>query len=103
MLSASFAACSIIPVYAAYTWLIWPVLVRAALRQLLGRKGWARPPGSRSRESIHRAEVVERRLRGPVRISPMRVAAEDRQKLSRALAHDAISRQRPAYLTSGPV
>jgi cellulose synthase/poly-beta-1,6-N-acetylglucosamine synthase-like glycosyltransferase len=32
----------IVPVYAAYTWLIWPVLFRAATRQLLGRRGWAK-------------------------------------------------------------
>ncbi len=32
----------IIPVYAAYTWLIWPVIARAGVRQLLGRKGWAK-------------------------------------------------------------
>ena len=41
------------PVYAAYTWLLWPVLARAAARQLTHRSDWAktareplaRPPG----------------------------------------------------------
>ena len=44
------------PVYAAYTWLLWPVLARAAVRQLTHRSDWAktareplasgaRPPG----------------------------------------------------------
>jgi 1,2-diacylglycerol 3-beta-glucosyltransferase len=28
--------------YALYTWLIWPVLVRATLRQLTDRRGWAK-------------------------------------------------------------
>jgi cellulose synthase/poly-beta-1,6-N-acetylglucosamine synthase-like glycosyltransferase len=32
----------IVPVYAAYSWLIWPVMVRAAIRQLTGRRGWAK-------------------------------------------------------------
>ena len=29
-------------VYAFYTWLLWPVLVRAAARQLTDRRGWAK-------------------------------------------------------------
>jgi 1,2-diacylglycerol 3-beta-glucosyltransferase len=32
----------ITPVYAAYTWLIWPVLARATARQLTRRSGWAK-------------------------------------------------------------
>jgi hypothetical protein len=32
----------IVPVYAVYSWLIWPVLTRAALRQLLRRRSWAK-------------------------------------------------------------
>jgi cellulose synthase/poly-beta-1,6-N-acetylglucosamine synthase-like glycosyltransferase len=32
----------IVPVYAAYTWLIWPVMFRAATRQLIGRRDWAK-------------------------------------------------------------
>jgi hypothetical protein len=32
----------IVPVYAAYAWLIWPVMARAAIRQLIGRRGWAK-------------------------------------------------------------
>ena len=32
----------IIPVYAAYSWLIFPVLVRAVARQALGRRDWAK-------------------------------------------------------------
>jgi cellulose synthase/poly-beta-1,6-N-acetylglucosamine synthase-like glycosyltransferase len=32
----------IVPVYAAYTWLIWPVLIRAATRQLMRRRDWAK-------------------------------------------------------------
>lgn len=28
--------------YTLYTWLIWPVLLRAAARQLAGRQGWAK-------------------------------------------------------------
>ena len=30
------------PVYAAYSWLIWPVLARAAARQLVRRSDWAK-------------------------------------------------------------
>ena len=30
------------PIYAAYTWLLWPVLVRAAARQLTHRLDWAK-------------------------------------------------------------
>jgi len=41
----------IVPVVAAYSWMIWPVLARAAFRQLRGRTGWAKtarePVGSR--------------------------------------------------------
>jgi 1,2-diacylglycerol 3-beta-glucosyltransferase len=33
---------AIMPVYAAYTWLIWPVLGRAALRLAFGRDEWAK-------------------------------------------------------------
>lgn len=29
-------------VYTLYTWLIWPVLLRATVRQLAGRQGWAK-------------------------------------------------------------
>jgi 1,2-diacylglycerol 3-beta-glucosyltransferase len=32
----------IVPVYAAYSWLIWPVLFRAGARQLTGRRDWAK-------------------------------------------------------------
>ncbi len=32
----------IVPIYAAYAWLIWPVLARAATRQLFGRREWAK-------------------------------------------------------------
>lgn len=32
----------IVPVFAAYSWLIWPVLFRAGARQLLGRSDWAK-------------------------------------------------------------
>ena len=32
----------IVPIYAAYTWLIWPVLARAAVRQVFGRREWAK-------------------------------------------------------------
>jgi cellulose synthase/poly-beta-1,6-N-acetylglucosamine synthase-like glycosyltransferase len=32
----------IVPIYAAYTWLIWPALARAAGRQLVGRREWAK-------------------------------------------------------------
>ncbi len=29
-------------VYAIYTWMIWPVLMRSTLRQLGSRDGWAK-------------------------------------------------------------
>ena len=32
----------IVPVYAAYSWIIWPVIARATVRQLLGRREWAK-------------------------------------------------------------
>ena len=32
----------VVPVYAAYSWLIWPVLARAAARQLTRRGDWAK-------------------------------------------------------------
>ena len=32
----------IVPVSAAYSWLLWPVLVRATARQLTGRNSWAK-------------------------------------------------------------
>lgn len=32
----------IAPVYAAYSWLIWPAIARAAVRQASGRRGWAK-------------------------------------------------------------
>jgi cellulose synthase/poly-beta-1,6-N-acetylglucosamine synthase-like glycosyltransferase len=32
----------IVPVYAAYSWLTWPAIGRAALRQAIGRRGWAK-------------------------------------------------------------
>ena len=32
----------VVPVYAAYTWLIWPVLALAGVRQLMGRSDWAK-------------------------------------------------------------
>jgi cellulose synthase/poly-beta-1,6-N-acetylglucosamine synthase-like glycosyltransferase len=32
----------IVPVYAAYSWIVWPVLARAAARQLARRRGWAK-------------------------------------------------------------
>ena len=38
----------IVPVYAAYSWIIWPVLTRATARQLTRRTGWAKT----SREPI---------------------------------------------------
>ena len=39
------------PVYAAYTWLLWPVLARAAARQLTNRSDWAKT----AREPLGRA------------------------------------------------
>ena len=42
----------IIPVYAAYSWLIWPVLARAATRQLTRRTDWAKT----AREPIRAAK-----------------------------------------------
>lgn len=36
------ASLLVVPVYAAYTWLIWPVLARAAGRQLMRRSEWAK-------------------------------------------------------------
>ena len=38
----------IVPIYAAYTWMIWPVLARAAARQLTRRTDWAKT----TRESL---------------------------------------------------
>jgi 1,2-diacylglycerol 3-beta-glucosyltransferase len=32
----------VVPIYAAYSWLIWPVLTRAAVRQLVRRRDWAK-------------------------------------------------------------
>ena len=32
----------VVPVYAAYSWLIWPVLFLGALRMALGRSSWAK-------------------------------------------------------------
>lgn len=32
----------IVPVYAAYSWIVWPVLARAAARQLTSRTDWAK-------------------------------------------------------------
>jgi cellulose synthase/poly-beta-1,6-N-acetylglucosamine synthase-like glycosyltransferase len=32
----------IVPIYAAYSWLIWPALARAAVRQAVGRRAWAK-------------------------------------------------------------
>ncbi len=32
----------VVPAYAAYSWLIWPVIASAAVRQALGRRGWAK-------------------------------------------------------------
>ncbi len=32
----------VVPIYAAYSWLIWPVLTRAAARQLARRRDWAK-------------------------------------------------------------
>ena len=32
----------IVPVYAAYSWLLWPALFRAAYRQAIGKRGWAK-------------------------------------------------------------
>ena len=32
----------LMPFYAAYSWLIWPVLARAAARQLVRRSDWAK-------------------------------------------------------------
>jgi cellulose synthase/poly-beta-1,6-N-acetylglucosamine synthase-like glycosyltransferase len=32
----------VVPVYAAYSWMIWPVLTRAAFRQLTRRRDWAK-------------------------------------------------------------
>ena len=39
-------------IYAFYTWLLWPVLVRAATRQLTDRRGWAKT----EREKVSDAE-----------------------------------------------
>jgi 1,2-diacylglycerol 3-beta-glucosyltransferase len=32
----------IVPVYAAYSWLLWPVLARAVARQVTGRRAWTK-------------------------------------------------------------
>jgi 1,2-diacylglycerol 3-beta-glucosyltransferase len=32
----------IVPVYAAYSWLVWPVIAAAVVRQTFGRRGWAK-------------------------------------------------------------
>jgi cellulose synthase/poly-beta-1,6-N-acetylglucosamine synthase-like glycosyltransferase len=32
----------IVPVYAAYSWLLWPVLARAVIRQVTGRRAWTK-------------------------------------------------------------
>jgi hypothetical protein len=32
----------VVPVYAAYTWLIWPALAQAAARQATRRVAWAK-------------------------------------------------------------
>jgi hypothetical protein len=32
----------IVPIYAAYSWLIWPALTRAAARQFTRRVDWAK-------------------------------------------------------------
>jgi cellulose synthase/poly-beta-1,6-N-acetylglucosamine synthase-like glycosyltransferase len=32
----------VVPVYAAYSWLVWPVLARAAVRQLTHRRNWTK-------------------------------------------------------------
>ncbi len=45
-------ALAVVPVYAAYSWLIWPVLTRAALRQLVRRRDWAKT----TREPIGKVE-----------------------------------------------
>jgi cellulose synthase/poly-beta-1,6-N-acetylglucosamine synthase-like glycosyltransferase len=35
-------ATATVPAYAVYSWMIWPVLLRAALRQFIGRGSWAK-------------------------------------------------------------
>ena len=50
--SGSFARSLVVPVYAAYSWLIWPVLTRAAARQLVRRRDWAKT----AREPIGKVE-----------------------------------------------
>ena len=35
-------ATATVPAYAVYSWMIWPVLLRGALRQLSGRGSWAK-------------------------------------------------------------
>jgi len=32
----------IVPVYTVYTWMIWPVIWRAAVRLALNKEGWAK-------------------------------------------------------------
>jgi cellulose synthase/poly-beta-1,6-N-acetylglucosamine synthase-like glycosyltransferase len=42
----------IVPIYAAYAWLIWPVLARAAIRQATGRRSWAKTARERIPETM---------------------------------------------------
>ena len=51
-LAGLLGAVVVVPVYAAYSWLIWPVLTRAALRQLVRRRDWAKT----AREPIRKPE-----------------------------------------------
>lgn len=36
------AGIAVAQVYAFYTWLLWPVLLRAGVRQLVDRRDWAK-------------------------------------------------------------
>jgi hypothetical protein len=41
----------IVPVYAAYSWLIWPALARAAARQVTGRRAWTKTAREQIRDA----------------------------------------------------
>jgi cellulose synthase/poly-beta-1,6-N-acetylglucosamine synthase-like glycosyltransferase len=58
-------------VYAFYSWLLWPVLVRSALRQLTERRDWAKT----EREPL---ETDRPAVPGPVRSAPRSAGPSDR-------------------------
>ena len=51
-------------VYAFYSWLLWPVLIRATVRQLTDRRAWAKterePPRVSARLRVRREDVGPR-------------------------------------------